>query len=581
MMPAAIVVLREWPLTASGKLDRLALPVPDVITRTVSYRAPRTPEEEVLCGLFAEVLGVERVSIDDDFFVLGGQSVLVTQLVSRIRSVLDVDIALRTIYETPRIEELAGRLYATRSRRPPLLARPRPERLPASYGQERLWFLHQLRGGHSAEYAQPEAMRLYGPLSPDALQRALQSIFRRHEILRTRYAEVNGAPWQEIVPEMSLTVAVEELSDLSPAAQAAQIQAVLQAEAAEPFDLARGPMLRVRLLRLAAEEHVLVRTVHHIASDGWSQAVFNRELLSLYNAYRQERPDPLPPLPIQYADFAVWQREWLEGGPLQEGLSYWVRQLAGVPDFPVLPADRPRPPRQTFVAEVHYQVIPAEIVEGVKTLSQRHHATAFMTLLAAFAVVMARHTGRRDVVIGSVIANRPETQLENLIGFFANTLVLRLQVQPLQTFAALLRDTRRVTLDAYRYQDVPFERVVEAVAPVRRLDVPPLFQVGFSLQNVPAVIAKLTDVVVERVPNRSRRVRVELEVDVWERNGRFEVTWAYNRDLFDGWRIAQLALHYVRVLTLVLDNPDQPTWRISLLDPAERRELLDDRSATG
>jgi amino acid adenylation domain-containing protein len=348
MVPAAIVELEALPLTPNGKLDRKALPEPELIS-VAAWRAPRSPEEEILCSLFAEVLGLERVGLDDDFFELGGHSLLATQLVSRVRATMGVELAIRTLFEWPRVGELSGRLREADKGRAPLVRRERLELVPLSYAQQRLWFIDRLEGT-STEYGIPGALRLRGELDQEALERTINTIVERHESLRTHFAEVDGEPVQVIEAEMRIEVPVEDLSWLDEEERGARVKAALRREWEEPFDLDRGPVLMVRLLRLGEREHILLRTMHHIVSDGWSQGVFNREFAVLYEAYREGRENPLRPLGVQYADFALWQRGWLDEERLGGGLDYWRVQLAGIPERLELPADRPRPPMQTFGA---------------------------------------------------------------------------------------------------------------------------------------------------------------------------------------------------------------------------------------
>ena len=329
----------------------------------------------------------------------------------------------------------------------------------------------------------PEALRLRGNLDWQALERTLQTIVQRHESLRTHFGDVDGEPVQVIVPELRIDVPVEDLSGLDEDAQQAAIAAAVRRESDEPFDLSRGPLLRMKLLKLGDQEHVLLRTCHHIVSDGWSLGVFNREFAELYAAFRAGRENPLAPLPVQYADFTLWQRACLEGETLQRGLDYWKKQLVGIPERLELPTDRPRPAFQTYAADDCQVTLPAEQVAKLQRLSRECQATTYMTLLSAFAALLQRYTGQDDIVVGSPIANRQEPQLEQLIGFFVNSLVMRLRIQPEASFRTLIAEVRRTTLDAYQHQDIPFERLVEVLSPKRSLSHSPVFQVVFALQN--------------------------------------------------------------------------------------------------
>ena len=570
MVPAQLVRLAALPLTANGKVDRRALPAPGAPTSAARWRSPRTPEEEILCGLFGEVLGVARVGLDDDFFALGGHSLMATRLVSRIRATLEVGLSVRTLFEAPTVGELSARLCEGVAPRAALAAHRRPTPLPASYAQQRLWFLDQLEGT-STEYNGALALRLRGEVDVAGLTRAVNAVVARHESLRTHFSEVEGEPVQVVEARREVPVAVEDLRGAGETAVAAAIRR----EVSAPFDLSTGPVLRVRLLRVGDAAHVLLCTTHHIASDGWSQGVFNRELGEAYEAAVAGRALRLAPLAVQYADFTLWQRAWLEAGALTEGLAYWTEQLAGVPERLALPTDRPRPPVQTFEAEEYRMTLPASTTSALRRVSQESQATLYMTLLAGFGVVLARHSGQEDIVVGSPVANRQDLHLEGLIGFFVNSLVLRLRVEPTLSFRGLLASVRQTALAAYQHQDVPFERLVEALAPPRSVNTPPVFQVSFAVQNAPREALRLSGLTVEPVAGAPRTVRFDLEVHVWEEGDALEVAWLYNRALFDAWRVAQLAQHYGRVLAAVSASPEQAVGEVALLTAAERAQVLE------
>jgi amino acid adenylation domain-containing protein/non-ribosomal peptide synthase protein (TIGR01720 family) len=577
MVPAAFVGLEQLPLTPNGKLDRRALPAPG--RYRVGYRAPRTPEEEMLCGLFAEVLAVERVGLDDHFFALGGHSLMATRLVSRVRATLGVELPLRTLFEAPSVAELAPRLRGSEAARPPLVRLARPARLPLSYAQSRLWFIDQFEGT-SAEYNMPQALRLSGELDRQALERTINTIVERHESLRTHFAVVDGDAVQIIVPVLRIAVPVEDLSMLDETLQQEAIATAVRQEYEQPFDLAHGPVLRIKLLKLAEQDHLLVVTFHHIVSDGWSMGVFTREFVILYEGFREGRENPLPPLPVQYADFALWQRSWLDDESLSRGIAYWKAQLADLPEHLALPTDRPRAAVQTFAAEVCGVSMLPEQVAALKQLGQAHGTTLYMTLLAAFAVLLQRYSGQDDIVVGSPIANRQDTQLEALIGFFVNSLVMRVRVNPEGSFRQLLAAVRGTTLDAYMHQDIPFERLVEALSPERRLSVTPIFQVMFALQNTPIGPQQVKGLEIAPVVGDELQVRFDLEVHALEREGRIDFYWLYNRDLFDRWRMEQMARHYITLLHAAMAAPEAPLYRLDILSPEERHRLVRSVNAT-
>jgi hypothetical protein len=456
---------------------------------------------------------------------------------------------------------------------PPIVRVERSQRLPLSYAQQRLWFLDRLQGGQSTEYNQPQARRLRGALDVEALRRAVQTVVERHESLRTHFAEVEGEPEQVIEAEAEIAIPVEDLREMSEAEQKERVREALREEGRKPFDLERGPVLRMKLLKLGEREHVLLRTTHHIVSDGWSEGVFNREFEVLYEAYREGRENPLEPLPVQYADFALWQRRWLEGGALEEGLEYWKGQLAGVERLE-LPTDRARPAQPTYAGGAYQVVLTKEQTAGVKRVSQENQVTLYMTLLAGLGVLLARYSGQEDIVVGSPIANRQDAELEGLIGFFLNTLVLRMRVSGAKSFRELLEEVRRTTLEAYRYQDVPFERLVEMLAPERSLNGTPLCQVVLTMHNTPRVAPRLGELVLENVTGDEYQVRFDLTVHVWEANEKVGFSWLYNKDVFAGWRIEQMAQHYVRVLEAVIENAQQVLSNIRLLTSRERDDLL-------
>lgn len=579
MVPSDFVLLEHLPLTANGKLDRAALPRPAQSGGDSSYRAPRTPMEELLCEVFAGVLGVERVGIDGNFFALGGHSLAATRLVSRIRAVAGVEIPLRTLFEHPTVADLAPQLDRAEKTVHPLECRQRPEHLPLSFAQQRLWFIDQLQKS-STEYNLPMAFRLRGKLDAKILERAVAAIVERHEALRTRFVKADGEPVQVIEPNLAVPLRLEDVTGLSDDAKRQHIGIALRDELETPFDLTRGPLLRMKLFRVGENDHVFLYTFHHIIFDGWSQGVFHSELMALYEALREGRSAALPLLPVQYADFALWQRAVMDEEALQRELDYWKQQLADVPMQLPLPLDRPRPPMQTFAAEMHSVTVPSAQVHAVKELGRSGHATLYMTLLAAFAVLLERYSGQQDIVVGSPIANRQESQLEHLIGFFVNTLVMRLRFGPQQSFMELLAAVRATTLEAYQHQNLPFERLVEELSLPRSLNITPIYQVLFAVQNAPSGLPQFSGVQVEPVTGGELRVRFDLEVHAWEHAGQITFYWIYNRDLFDRWRMEQMAAHYVHLLEDATARPAIPAWQLEIMPERESRHLLHEQNQT-
>ena len=405
----------------------------------------------MLAGIWADVLEVKQVSIHDNFFDLGGHSLLATQLISRLRDTFCVEFPLRDLFESPTVAGLSERLEAFLRTEllvvPPLLPVERFGEMLVSFAQARLWFLEQLEPGSSA-YNIPAAVRLTGSLDVAVLEQNLNEIVQRHEVLRTTFGMVSGEPRQVIAPALALTLRWVDLRDLPEAQQEIQVDRLATEEAQQPFDLAKGPLLRATLLHLGEAEHVLLLTMHHIVSDGWSMGVLIRELAALYQAFSTGKPSPLPQLPIQYADFAHWQRQWLQGEVLAAQLSYWQQQLTGAPALLELPTDRPRSAIQTFRGATQFLALPEPLTQKLKTLSQRSGVTLFMTLLAAFQTLLYRYTGQEDICIGSPIANRNRSETEELIGFFVNTLVLRTDMSENPSFQELLGRVREVTLGA-------------------------------------------------------------------------------------------------------------------------------------
>ncbi|HFE52348.1 MAG TPA: amino acid adenylation domain-containing protein, partial [Bacteroidetes bacterium] len=472
MIPSALVVLDSLPLTPSGKVDRRALPAPDYGTDRVeaAYVPPRTPMEELVAGLWAELLGASRVGAQDNFFEIGGHSLLATQVVSRLRETLGVEVPIRLFFEQPTVEGLARVLEELvreeKGVKAPSLVRVErtDDGLPLSFAQERLWFLHQLEP-ESAVYNITEALRFSGDFDPDVFVRSLKRVVDRHEVLRTTFSEVKGRPVQVVHDDFELPVTVVDLGRLTEKEASAEVERLTRLESRRPFDLQRGPLFRVTLAALPTGEWAVVVVMHHIISDGWSMGVLIRELGAIYGALRRGEKPALPELEIQYGDFAAWQRNWLQGELLEKELDYWRGQLGDSPGYLELPTDRPRPAVKTFAgSKITFEFEP-DLSERVRALGRAEGTTLFMTLLGAWQAVLSRYSGQTDISVGSVIANRSRRETEKLIGFFVNTLVFRTDLSGNPTFREILRRVREVSLGAYAHQDVPFEKVVEAVQP--------------------------------------------------------------------------------------------------------------------
>ncbi|HSF38933.1 MAG TPA: condensation domain-containing protein, partial [Thermoanaerobaculia bacterium] len=573
MVPAAFVTLEALPLNPNGKVDRKALPAPEAQSAPETYRAPRTPVEEVVAGIWAELLGVERVGADADFFELGGHSLLATRVASRLREAFGVELPLHDVFEAPRLSDLAARVEAARragtpASVPPLRPVPREGDLPLSFAQERLWFIDQLEPG-SPLYNVAAALRVSGPLDSGVLARTLGEIVRRHEALRTVFAARAGSPVQVIMPAEPFRLPVVDLSGLPEAEKPALTLAA--EESARPFDLARGPLLRALLLRLGEADHAVLLTMHHIASDGWSMGVLVREVAALYPAFAARRPSPLPALPVQYADFSVWQRSWLHGEVLEQEIDFWRRQLAGLPPLLTLPTDRPRPAVQSYRGAAR----PVRLTRQMEALARQEGATVFMVLLAGFQALLARWSGQDDLAVGSPVAGRNRVETEGLIGFFVNTLVLRGNLSGAPTFRELLGRVRETALAGWLHQDVPFEKLVEELAPERSLAHAPLFQAVLVLQNAPFESLEIESLRLRPVEVDTTTAKFDLTVGLEESGGELVGTAGYATDLFDAPTIERLLAGFERLLAAAVAGPDLRVEELPLLGPAERQQLLE------
>ncbi|HJX22679.1 MAG TPA: amino acid adenylation domain-containing protein, partial [Steroidobacteraceae bacterium] len=578
MVPSAFVVLDRLPLTPNGKLDRRALPAPEQRSGAVR-RVPRTPQEEILCALFAEVLGLERVGIDDNFFALGGHSLLATRLISRIRSTLDVELAIRSLFEAPTVEALVQRLGDARPARAALRALARPAEIPLSFAQRRLWFLDRLEGA-SATYTIPLVLRVRGVLDRSALEAALGDLVERHESLRTVFPDTLGVPRQLILdagaarPRLAVTAVSE-----------AGLAGALAAAARTGFDLAREPPLRVHLFALGESEHVVVLLLHHIAGDGWSLAPLLRDLGRFYEARCRGQAAAVAALPVQYADYTLWQHAVLGSeddgeSAIARQLSFWTSQLEGLPDQIDLPLDRARPAVSSYRGGSVGLRLSAQLHGALLELARASGASLFMVLQAGLSALLTRLGAGSDIAIGSPIAGRTDSALDDLVGFFVNTLVLRTDTSGEPSFRELVGRVRAGNLAAYSHQELPFERLVEVLNPARSLSRHPLFQVMLVLQNNAELRLELAglDARFEAVATAS--AKFDLSLSLAERRGSdgtpagIEGALEYASDLFDRASVEAIAGRLVRLLEGAIADPERAIGKLDILSSAERHTIL-------
>ena len=530
--------------------------------------------EEVLSRIWCDVLRLARVSTHDNFFELGGDSLLATRVIGRMRAVLGVDTVPRVLFECPTIARLAARLAGSTDKpvAPPLTPAARAPYLPLSFAQQRLWFLDRLQPGDSL-YNMTTAVRLRGALDCAALERAFNEIVRRHEVLRSTFRLIDGEPMQVIVPECRLELPVCDLRALADDQREPEVARLVREESERPFDLALGPLLRINLLRTAAHTHVLLVNMHHIVADAWSLTVMFVELRQLYEAYHAGRSPQLPEHALQYADFAVWQRDWLQGEVLEAQLDFWKRQLTDLPSSG-LSLDRPRSAVQGSRGATRAFTLPSAVIPALLSIGRQESSTLFMASLTVFLTLLARYSGQYDVAVGSPIAGHNRTEIENLIGFFVNTLVLRVDLSGNPTFRQALRRVRDSCLDAYAHQDLPFERLVETLRPVRDLSRHPLFQVMFALQKAPAQALELEGLSVSPMAVENRTAKFDLTLSLQEGPDGWCGEFEYNIDLFDAGTVRSLADGFVSLLEAVVADPDRPIRQLSCLTPAARAQLL-------
>ncbi|MBS0261669.1 MAG: amino acid adenylation domain-containing protein, partial [Planctomycetes bacterium] len=579
MLPASFVFLSELPLTANGKLNRQALPAPASSLPADSEQVLQTPHEEIIAAIWESVLACGPLSREANFFELGGHSLLATQVISRIRQAFSVTVPVRVLFEAPTIASLARaieRLLADAdapdaSAALPALV-PQSER-PLSFAQERLWFLDQWES-RLAAYNIPWVLRLTGPLDSDSLERSLHAVIQRHDTLRTRFTTVDGRPQLRIANDPDWQLTVTDLRHVPSPARDALWHEQLAAEVARPFDLEHDLPLRARIWQIADHDHVLAVTMHHIASDGWSMGVLTRELGAWYAALVAGAEPDLPDLPIQYTDYAAWQRAVLQGPLLERQLTYWKRQLAGAPALLELPTDFPRPARQTYRGAVRELIIESELTAALHRLSRQESASLFMVLLATWQLLLSRYSGQTDIVVGTATAGRNHHDLEGLVGFFVNTLVLRTDLSGQPTCRELLQRVRDVTLDAYAHQDLPFEKLVAEFQPTRDPSHSPLFQVMLTLQNTPTRPLDLAGVQAQPLPCHTQTAKFDLTLAFQEQAGQLRGALEYNTDLFTASTIERLVQYFQILLTAFVADVQQPITDLPWLTAAEQHQLL-------
>ncbi|ASS75351.1 hypothetical protein CIG75_10345 [Tumebacillus algifaecis] len=580
MVPSAFVSLTQLPLTPSGKVDRKALPQPaDFVSAERAYVAPRTETETMLTQLWSSVLRVDRIGMHDNFFELGGHSLLATQAVALMQEKMRIDLPLRALFEHPTVAEFAAWIEERTATGDlsfavlPQLPIARPSKLPLSFAQQRLWMLDQLLPDRAA-YNMPFAVRMEGALDLAALELSLHEIICRHEILRTTFAEQAGEPIQVIHAPQPETLAVIDLSDRADGERKERLEQLITEEEKRAFDLQVGPLLRRTLVRMGEEEHVLLMTFHHIIFDAWSIALFVEELVSLYEAAHEQTLAQLPKMELQYADFTLWQRDWLQADVMEEQIQYWKQQFHGEIPILQLATDRPRPAIQSARGAAERLVLDEELTAALRSFSHEHELTLFMTLLGAFYILLYRYSGQEDLVIGTPIAGRRHRHAEKLIGLFVNTLPLRLDLSGAPTGAELFERVRQMMLGAYSHQDVPFERLVEELQPTRDMSRSPLFQVMFGLQSTQLTEQKLSGLNLNLIDKETPFAKFDLNLVLLEEGGKVSGWWEYNADLFDRTTIQRMMQHYEQLLRSILNGPVSEISRLPLLAASERARLL-------
>ena len=585
MLPSHFVMLDKLPLTVNSKVDRRALPAPEQAPAELrsSFIAPRTPLEKSLAEIYVRILGLDKVGVNDNFFELGGHSLLATQVVSQVRTDLDVEISVRTVFEAATVAELARNIETVQRQAPdettpPIMPVARNGNIPLSFAQERLWFLQQLDPANPA-YNFPAALRLTGQLNISALEKTLAAIVQRHESLRTTFAAPDGEPVQIIHQQFELKMPLVDLQVVATDEREAEARRLVTEASLQPFDLERGPLVRVLLLKLSAEEHVVALTMHHIVTDGWSLEIFSKETLALYAAYNAGQVSPLAPLRLQYADFAQWQRGWLQGKVLARQLDYWKQELAAAPALLRLPTDRLRPAVPSNQGGNCSFTLPTPLCTALKALCQQEDVTVFMVLLAGFQLLLHSYSGQDKIVVGTNIANRNRSDTEELIGFFVNNLALCTDLSGNPTFRELLTRVRETTLGAYDHQDLPFEKVLEVLRLEHHSSKSSFFQIFFVLQNLPLSAFKLPALRLQMMEVQSGLTKFDLGLYMVESANELHGSMEYNTDLFDASTIERLLLDYQRLLEAAVAQPEQDLETLAGFLTAEQTQIVSDFNA--
>src|SRR5688572_27659711 len=586
MVPSVWIRLEQIPLTPNGKIDRAALPLPEAARpeSALSFEPPRTQTEEIIAGLWQRVLGMERIGRNDNFFGLGGYSLLATRIVSRIRESFKVELPVRYLFEWPTLADLAERVEemlraGNTLLLPPLKRLSGMEQLPLSYAQQRLWFLDQLTPDNTA-YNIPVGFRVSGPLNLIALEQSLNETIQRHESLRTNFVNVDGQPVQVVAPMRKQALPVINLENLTEAERQSLVQRLAVEEAQRPFDLAKDALLRTTVFRLGEQEYVLSVVMHHVISDGWSMNVLSRDVPLVYGALGQGVPSELPELPIQYADYAYWQRQWLQGEVLEQELSYWRNQLDGSVPQLNLPTDRPRPSALSLKGNEIALELPEWLTAKLRKLSHAEGSTLFITLLASFQILLSRYSEQDDIVVGTPVAGRRWVETEDLIGFFVNTLVMRTRLSGDPTIREVLRRVREVTLEAQTHQDVPFEKLVEELQPERTLSHGPLFQTMFVFLNEGENLVALDNLSFSSIELNHGTEKNDLTLRIVEREKKLVGSVSYSTDLFDESTIRRMTAHWQRILEAIVADPEQLLRDVELLSTDERIQMLEEWNAT-